>query len=334
MSDTNPRRVHGAHVAGIIATVFCVLAALLLLANKQYVLDQLSVWQYKPDAEISALAARSGMNDTGKFYFYASHPAIDGAQEFNQECEHKESGTAILGCYNGRNIYIYNVTDAQLDGIKEVTAAHEMLHAAYARMSDGEKKSVDKLLEAEYNKLKNDKDFSERVAFYARTEPGERDNELHSVIGTEVANVSPALEAHYKKYFSDRSKVVALHDKYASVFTALQAKSDALSRQLTQLGDAIESGSAQYNADVTQLNADIETYNVKAKGGGFSSQAEFHAEFTSLKNRTAELESRRQAINSEITQYNSLRQELASVSSRSQALNRSIDSSLAPAPSL
>ena len=37
--------------------------------------------------------------------------------------------TAVLGCYANREISIFNVTDQRLDGIREVTAAHEMLHA-------------------------------------------------------------------------------------------------------------------------------------------------------------------------------------------------------------
>ncbi len=47
---------------------------------------------------------------------------------------------AILGCYNpsSRDIYIYNVTNSELDGVKEVTAAHEMLHAAWERLSESE----------------------------------------------------------------------------------------------------------------------------------------------------------------------------------------------------
>jgi hypothetical protein len=337
MSNTRPFQQHSrgnSHVAALLVTALSIVAALFLLANRQYVVDQLTVWQFKPIGAVTQLADRSGMSDTGKFYFYASQPAIETAPEFNKECDRKEEGTAILGCYNGRNIYIYNVTNQQLNGIKEVTAAHEMLHAAYARMSDGEKQSVDKLLEAEYAKLKNSKDFAERFAFYDRTEPGERDNELHSVIGTEVSAVSPALEAHYLKYFSNRSKVLALHDKYASVFAQLQAEGDALSAQLTTLGDTIGQQTKDYNAAVTTLNNDIEDFNRRANSGGFSSKEEFDNERASLLARANQLDDTRQTINTEVSEYNTLRERLKTIASQSEALNRSIDSSLAPAPSL
>jgi hypothetical protein len=334
MLRTKQHNTSGSHLISTTVTLFCVLAASLLIINRQYVVDQLSVWQYHPSSAIATLAANSGMNSEGMFYFYASQPALDDAQDFNKECTSKESGTAILGCYDGRNIYIYDVTDSRLAGIREVTAAHEMLHAVYARMSDSEKKTVDALLEAEYAKIKDNKDFAERMAFYARTEPGERDNELHSVIGTEVADLSPALEAHYRQYFSDRSKVVAYSIAYTATFTNLQTQSDQLSSQLTQLGNTIESDSLSYNNDVNQLNADIQTFNTNANDGNFTSQSDFQNERDALMARATQLDTRRTTINNEVTQYETLRSQLAAVASQSNALNKSINSSLAPAPSL
>lgn len=337
MSSTKPFQSHNrgnSHLGSIVVAAMSILAALLIFANRQFVIDQVTVWQYQPSSQIAGLASRSSMNNTGKFYFYASRPVVEDAQPFNQDCGRKEASTAILGCYNGQNIFIYNVTNAQLDGIKEVTAAHEMLHAAYARMGSAEKKTVDTLLEAEYEKLKANKEIAERFAFYARTEPGERDNELHSVIGTEVASINPTLEEHYKKYFTDRSKVVILHDKYASVFARLQAKSDALSAKLTALGNQIERETKDYNTAVATLNADINDFNRRANSGGFSSKSDFDSERASLMARAASLDATRQTINGEIAQYNALREELKSVASQSETLNRSIDSSLSPAPSL
>lgn len=327
------RRSQG-YIASLAVLVICVGAAAGLFFNRQFVVDQLSVWQYQPTEEVAQLAQRSAMNSQGKFYFYSSQPAVESAEKFNQECTKREESTAILGCYNGRNIFIYNVTDARLDGIKEVTAAHEMLHAAYDRLSTEEKTKVNTLLEAEYENIKNNKEFTERMAFYARTEPGERANELHSIIGTEVSSISPALEEYYKKYFVDRTKVVALHEKYASIFLSLQKRSDEISVQLTEVGNAIEAQSASYNTATSQLNADIAAFNARANSGGFDSQAQFQAERNALVGRARQLDANRSTINQLIAQYNQLRQELEVVASQSKALNRSINSSLEPAPSL
>jgi hypothetical protein len=333
MSDTKPRRSVGV-ITSLVAFFLCLAGAYLLLINRTFVLDQLSVWQYKPTNEIASFVDRTGMNDTGKFYFYASQPSLLEAANFNKECDRKEESTAILGCYDGRYIYIYNILNKDIDGIREVTAVHEMLHAAYDRLDETKKREVDTLLEAEYEKLKDNKDFSERMAFYARTEPGERDNELHSVIGTEVTDISPALESHYSQYFKSRSKVVGLHEKYASIFSSLQARADTLSAELTQLGDKIEAASAAYNKAITQFNSDVSEFERRAENDDFSTQAEFDRGRNALLARADQLEISRQSINNDVDRYNILRDELASIASQSEALNRSIDSSLAPAPSL
>lgn len=328
------KRRNDGYITSLVVLLVCIAAAAALFFNRQFVVDQLNVWQYQPSGDIAALAQRATMSESGKFYFYASHPAIEEAEKFNQECTKQEESTAILGCYNGRNIFIYNVTDAKLDGIKEVTAAHEMLHVVYERLSASEKINVNTLLEAEYEKIKNDVDFAERMAFYARTEPGERANELHSIIGTEVATISPELETYYKKYFTNRAAVVALHEKYASVFLALQKQGEALAAQLDSLEAKIEAQSVSYNTSTAQLNADIAAFNAKAANGGFTSQSQFQAERNALLARARQLESMRGAINADIATYNRLRDELQAVSSQSEALNRSINSSLAPVPSL
>jgi hypothetical protein len=328
------RKSSGFHTATLIVSLIAVAITGWLVFNRQLVIDQLSVWQYQPSSAVASLATRTDMNGNGRFIFYASQPAIEDSQAFNQNCTRKEQSTAILGCYDGRRIYVYNVTNAQLDGIQEVTAAHEMLHAAYQRMSPSEKATVDALLEAEYAKLKDNQDMADRLAFYARTEPGERDNELHSVIGTEVADISPALEAHYKQYFSDRQAVVALHTKYDSVFTAIQTQSAQLSAQLTALGTAIEQGSASYNAGVAQLNQDIAAFNDRAANNGFSSQYAFNVARGALVTRVNDLNTQRDTINSDVAQYNALRDQLSQLAVQSDALNRSIDSRLSPAPSI
>lgn len=317
-----------------IITVFAVIAAVLLL-NRQMIIDQISVWQYQPTAEVANIASTAAFSDNGRFVYYASQPRIESTQLFNDACGRTEQSTAILGCYSSDRIYIYNITNEKLAGIKEVTAAHEMLHAAYQRLSDADKKSVDALTEAEYNTLKNDQKFAERMAFYARAEPGERDNELHSIIGTEVASISPALESYYKRYFTDRQKTVTLYTKYSAVFKQIDERSTQLSASLKTLGVKIEQATNQYNRDVKLLNQDITAFNARANSaGGFSSQSEFRSEQSELMARAANLNTNRAGIEADLVTYRAQRAELESISIEAAALNQSIDSSLAPAPSL
>lgn len=328
------KRSKGSVAARIILSVVFLLAAAWLWLNQQYVVDQLSVWRYQPTAAVTQLGERSGMSDKGFFLYYASHPELDGTQRFNQACDRKEEGTAVLGCYNGSRIFVYDVQDARLDGIKEVTAAHEMLHAAYQRLSDSERKKVNDLLEVEYKKLENDADYKERMAFYARTEPGERGNELHSVIGTEIRTVSPELEAHFKIYFKDRSKVVALHEVYQAVFRKLESEAKTLYTELQELNKAIEQKSTSYNTNVVTLNRDIQAFNARATNGDFATQSEFSSERAKLIARANSLKNQRTAINADITVYEQKRLSYNTIADESKQLVDSLNSSLAPAPAL
>lgn len=311
--------------------IACTAVAGWLVQNRVYVVDQLSVWQYEPSSQVAEIAARTSLSESGTFYFYASSPSVEPGQSFNSVCKRPEKDSAILGCYSNRQIHIFDVTDARLDGIKEVTAAHEMLHAAWERLSDDERGKIEPVLEAAFNKVA-DTSLTDRMNYYARAEPGERLNELHSILGTEYSDLGPELESHYKKYFNNRGVVVSLHEKYNKIFIENEQKTNSLTAQLGTLGDTIESLSKSYNERITQLNADISSFNSRAESGAFASRDTFNAERSALVARSSQLEAVRSDINSKIASYEVLRKELEAVSAQSAELNRSLDSTLAPVP--
>lgn len=320
---------------GIFSFAILAFAAFVLL-NQQYVKDQITYWSFEPTQNVQALESTIDFTPKGKFYFYAQQPQIDGSEAFNTSCQRQEVGNPILGCYVTGRIYVYDVTNEQLDGIEEVTAAHETLHAVWDRMSESEQAKLGALLEAEYAKLGDNTDLVQRMEYYKRTEPGQLDNELHSILGSEIQNLSPALEAHYAQFFVDRQKIVDFHTKYATVFSTLKNQSDALYAELTTLGAAIEARSARYDADVTQLSADISAFNARADNGSFSSISQFNSERAALLNRSNKLEAERASIGVDIDSYNAKYKEYQKVSSAIEALNKSIDSinDLQPAPSV
>jgi len=322
----------------ILASIFVSIVfgglSLIIALNRQYISDQITVWQFKPSSEIVGLADRSGMNDYGKFIYFASKPELNLSADFNVACDRIENTTSILGCFSDRKIYLYNVTDPQLDGIREVTATHETLHAAYLRLSATEKDRVNILLENEYAKLENNKDFKSLMEFYDRTEPGQRDNELHSIIGTEVLNVGSELESYYFKYFTDRAKVVALDDKYSSVFNDLSTRASDIATRLNALGITISSNTEKYNSDARTLNGDILSFNKRADNGSFSSQRSFDLERSSLTSRVSALDNLRASLTSNITEYEAKLTEYNSISSQTKKLYDSIDSTLVSAPSV
>jgi hypothetical protein len=334
MSDTKSSFLRRA--SGLFIGLLLALLALFIALNRQYVLDQVTVWQYKPSAVVSALAERATISDKGLFYFYASQPVVEGSQKFNSQCDRKEPTSAILGCYSADRIYIYDVNDPRLDGIREVTAAHEMLHAAFERLSEKEKQALGVLLEAEYAKL-DSTELRDRMDYYARAQPGDRANELHSIIGTEIASIGPELEAHYRQYFSDRQKVVQLHAAYQKVFDDLSAQADALGAEVTRLREEISASITAHNAAAVRLEQDIAALRARERTVDRTSATQvnaYNADRQTLINRADELNRQKAEIDAKTAVFNEKVKQYNDLVVRSNELKQKIDSALAPSPSI
>jgi hypothetical protein len=317
-----------------LAFVLLLATSLTIWYQRQWITDSLSYYQYHPTSSISNLTDQVGLTDQAKFVLYASQPEVQTSAQFNQHCTRKEANSPILGCYVGERIYIYNVTDTRLEGLKAVTMAHELLHAIYERMPKSEKDQLQPLLQAEYDRVA-DKALRERVAYYEKTEPGETMNELHSIIGTEYGSLSPALEAHYKKYFTKRESLVLLHNKVEKIFDDISEQADSVVNRIELLASKINTATKQYNADVEALNIEVTAFNQRAKvSGGFTTEAEFESARARLLAQTSALDSEKAQIQADILIYKSLIAQLDSINTQSAALNQSIDSKLSEVPSL
>ncbi len=324
MSTSKTSRV-GTGIAFVLSVLIVGFAAWLFL-NRQAVLDQLAVWSYQPTTSINEIDNEVQFTDKGLFTFYATKPEVANSSEFNSKCQRQETGNPILGCYTSDDhIYIFDVSNSQLEGIKEVTAAHEMLHAVWQRMSPTEQTRLSTLLTAAYEKNATP-ELKERMAYYQRNEPGAFTNELHSILGTEVANLGPDLESHYSQYFKNRQTILDLHAKYNAVYTSLYNRADQLYSSMQTLSTTIQDRSKAYDNDVAQLTSDIDSFNSRANNGGFSSQSQFSSERAALVKRSTQLEAERAVINSDISTYNSMYTEYQTIASQIEVLNDSIDS--------
>jgi hypothetical protein len=335
MYNTNRKRHIVGGIIGGVASVLILVAAAWLFFNRQYIVDVATVWSYEPSSEIAALSERVDFTDEGEFYFYATRPEIAPAEQFNEDCPRQETNSPILGCYAAGRIYIYDITNEQLNGIEEVTAAHEMLHAVWERHGNAEQRRLESLLMAIYRRGASP-ELKERMAYYERNEPSEVINELHSILPTEVTDLGPELDAYYATYFTDRSTVVAYHEQYSDVFNTLVDRADALYNELNQLSSEVEQESAEYTRAVEQLSADIESFNRRASNGSFTSMSQFNSERNILVARSNELDTRRQAITDKINAYNTKYEEYQRLGSELDTLNESIDSikGLEEAPAL
>ena len=320
-------------ILGLALSLGLVVLGFFAVNNLQALVDFYIVKTVPLSSQAKALAGQIKLNDNGRYLFAAAQPAIEQSAGFNRHCSKKEAGSVVLGCYVGpQNIYIYDVTESRLDGVKQVTAAHEMLHVAYDRLGALEKKRTNKLLEtALVSVQKTNPDLAERLELYDRTEPGQRSNELHSILGTEAATLPSQLESYYKKYFDDRSIVTDFAADYSAVFNNLKRNQDQLLAELETQATSINQMTQDYNAAIDQLNRDIQNFNAAAsQPGGFSSQAEFEAEKTNLTQRRAELENKKTKINQAIDLYNDKKQSLESLNVEVEALNSKLDSSSLP----
>jgi hypothetical protein len=296
-------------------------------AHGQRITDQIAVWNFEPSSEIEGYVDRSTMTDLGEFLFYASHPQVNTQESFDSICPSDEEGVGTLGCYLPASgaIHLYDITDERLDGMEEVIASHEMLHAAWDRMSADELAAISPLLEAQATAMEGDPAFVERMAFYARSEPGERLNELHSILGTEVAELDPRLEKHYADLFGDRQAVVALFTTSNQVFVDLENQANALVAELDALSAGIEADYASYTAGFDQLDADVALFNARADAGDFSSQRQFDRERDALLQRQDDLDALYASIDERNTTYEAKLVELEGLNADADDLNSSIN---------
>lgn len=323
--STRKRRI----VLGIafVATALVVAGAVWIALNPQRVTDQLAVWSFEPSAELEAYADRVLFTDEGRFLFLASQPVIAPEGKFDDVCASFTEDVGILGCYlpDEQTILLYDVTDARLDGIEEVVAAHELLHAVWDRMSQADKDALAPLLEAEVAARADDAALAQTLEFYAENEPAERLNEMHSIVATEFVEISPELEEHYAKYFADRFVITALHVKSNAVFEEQARAIDELVSEIEELTASIDKDYAAYNSGYDDLNSDIDDFNTRADSGDFSSQAQFDAERAQLLQRQATLDALYASIDARVAQYDDLVAQLQELNAVLADLNESIN---------
>jgi len=263
------------------------------LANRQAIMDWWVLRYYTPPPAIASLASEDTMTSYAKHLFYLNQPQLEDNIVFGSKCPNNGGEqTIVLGCYHSYEdgIYLLTVNDPRLNGVEQVTAAHETLHAAYDRLSKADKTKVDKLLEDYYHHDLKDPRLIQTIKAYQQTEPNDVVNEMHSVFGTEVANLPPSLESYYKRYFSDRRQIVSYADQYEAEFTSRQtqiaqddaqlsqwkseidnlqndliAKQNALTAQQDSLMNLQKTNLNAYNAGVPAFNQAVDSYNTEVE---------------------------------------------------------------------
>lgn len=311
-------------VVSWLLTVFAFLALSAFIWSERYTIHDWVVLRfYTPTAEAQELASTTAMTGLGKRLFYVNAPEIADSGTFNASCTHRER-SIVLGCYNGTKIYIYNVTNPELQGVKEVTAAHEMLHAAYDRLDARERNRLKTLLEQAYQTSANER-VKSLIASYNEQDPAIVPNELHSIIGTEVKTLSPELESYYAQYFTNRQKVVAYSERYESVFNKAKADANALLEELTALKTDIELREKRLDDElalIKQRRDELDAYRQSDQVDAYNALVPVYNSLVKAYNTDATtLKDLIDSYNTKVNTYNAL-------ALRQQELVRSIDSSI------
>lgn len=311
-----------------------VVAVCVAVSFRQEIKDHFAAVAFDPSVRVSEVSHDLRLTEAGERIFLATHPTVDGSQHFNAQCagvDHSEQGH-VLGCFTQDRIHLYDVTDERVAGIVEVTAAHELLHATFARLGEGDRAALTAKLRQEYERLSvDDAELRERMSVYEHLSDSAFANELHSVLGTEVRELSDDLEAHYARWFRDRGAIVDTFARYHAVFVDLQRQADEIQAEMTALREDVERRKVEYGAAVEQFNADAADFSARNERFEFSdAPAAFEQVRGDLEWRRAELELTLTELQGDIDRYNALRDQLSALSEVSSALDQHLNSDLAP----
>ncbi len=227
-----------------------------------------------PSPAIKRLADATTMTPEAQQIFYRQTPTIQPKPAFFKGCQQSGKlgeGQFLLGCYvsDGQSgkIIIQSIPDIHFKGMMEAIAAHEMLHAAYNRLSPLERDILAPRLKKAAHRV-TDRHLAKVLKRYEDTDSALFINELHSHLGTELDDLDDAeLEQHYRRYFVDRHRVVALAQQSEAAMNKLDDQGDRLKTEIDTLEanlksarrdlDAMRQNLADRRQNLDTLHADL-----------------------------------------------------------------------------
>lgn len=301
----------------------------LVYFNAEALTDWWRLRNYQAPAAVSALAANDTMTAYARHVFYVNHPDLESnAAQFRNDCNESEQ-TIVLGCYHSdqNGIFIYNVQDQRLAGVQQVTAAHEMLHAAYDRLNSKDKNNIDKMLMDYYNNDLSDQRIKDTINDYRQTEPNDLVNEMHSIFGTEVADLPAPLEAYYAKYFTNRQVITGYASNYQAEFTNRENQIKADDAQLAALKNQIQSEESSLQSQSVQIDADRSKLDSERASGDTAS---YNAGVPAFNNEVEDYNAGVRRLRGDINEYNQLVDARNAIAQELTSLDQALDTRLTP----
>ena len=283
-----------------VVVVATVMVAVSFLVQNSTIRDLYTGMWFSPSAEMEAMTEELELTATGKRILKATQPVLEAQESFNEHCDSHKSELSLLGCYTEGKIYVYEITDERLAASNKVTLAHELLHAAWERMSAGEREKTRELLEEV--KRENEEWFRTELVAYAEEVQME---EVWTRAGTKLRDLPEELEKKYAKYFQNRLKIVEFYEEYQAPFRELQARNEELRKVIFSMKDEIERERDAYLAKVSELDAKVAEFNECAdEAGCFETDEEFEEGRAELEEMRAQLLAERERLNAKIDENN------------------------------
>ncbi len=316
-------------VASLALTAGLAILAFVIFTHGYVIADWVKLRNYDAPAAILQLADQTTMTEKARHLLYINHPSVEAKATFNSNCDKFGEQTIVLGCYQGvqRGIHVLAVTDDRLQGVEQVTLAHEMLHAAYDRLDAKTKKRVDGLLQTYADTQLKDPRITAILKNYETTEPGQQLNEMHSIFGTEIADLPAPLEQYYAQYFSDRKAIAAFAQQYQAAFTSRQAAIQQYDDQLKALGADIKSNTSSLDEQQAQIEAMSKQLDSYKNNGNIS---QYNAGVSTYNTRIDTYNALLVATKKQIDDYNQIVAKRNVIALQTQELQQAIDSSSLP----
>ncbi len=299
---------------------------LLAISQRWNIYDFARAQSYQPSQQELELGTQLNLTPRGSTILKASKPRLASKEELNLNCPTtKYEHANVLGCYSNRDIYVLDVQSADLAGVKEVTLAHELLHAVFERLSHKDQTRIAELLSQFQNSI-TDKNVLETIQKYQEALGDDKlslSNEVFAVVGTEVPKLSSELEDFYGIYFSDRAKIVQFYQNYSAVFNKLQQQIESYDTELTKLNAAKDS----LEADLQILDGEINSESTNLTSLKASGRLdEYNSRIDSYNNRIDRYNKMVEELKATINQYNQLVHKRNSIATSAQNLQNQLDS--------
>jgi hypothetical protein len=206
------------------------------------------------------------------------------------------------------------------------TAAYEMLHPVYISIyNSGQGSALDESIEANYQAI-NDSFLNSQVANFAKTEPGARDLELFSLLGTGYSNLTNGLANYYQPYFNNIGDSISANNQVTQLFqndlSQLTQLTTTLNTDNNDINSTYSDANTAYNDSVSWANVgnayeDNYNYNIYSQDYNIYSQ-----DITDYNDTVSQYNQILQSYNDLVSQYNGQQFNQASPAQSQQQQNQ------------